>query len=447
MKTIVLFGAGQSATVLIEFLESNAAQEDWQIIVVDANLSLAESKITQPQYAKAVSFDILNESERSRYIKQADIVISMLPHALHIEVAKDCVRFQKNLLTASYADKAMQELQPEIEKKRLLFLCEMGLDPGIDHMSAKKIIDEIQFKGGTITSFTSHCGGLVAPESDDNPWHYKVSWNPGNIINAGKTGGHYKENGKEVFVTYNELFQNKNLVTIPGLDRLAWYPNRDSLHYTKIYGLENVPTFIRSTLRHPDFMSGWQQLIQLKFLDENIYYNTDGKSLQTLFTEHLQQQAFDDWTYAALAGRKLNATDQLFFEQFCFLGLTDNETKINAGKCSIIDIMRFAVVNKLKLFPTDKDMIVMLHQFTYECEGKKQELDSVLIAKGENNLRTAMAKTVGLPLGIAAKFILQGRIKMTGLQIPIAKEIYEPVLAALAIEGIVFRETYGAAKT
>ncbi|MCY7309158.1 MAG: saccharopine dehydrogenase NADP-binding domain-containing protein, partial [Chitinophagaceae bacterium] len=197
MKTILLFGAGKSATVLIDYLLENAITENWKVVVVDADLKLAQSKVGGSQRAMAVSFDINDTAERSKYIRHSDIVISLLPPGLHIKVAASCIEMSKNLLTASYLDEPIKSLQSAIENKKLLFLYEMGLDPGIDHMSAMKIIDEIHSKGGTVTSFQSHCGGLVAPESDDNPWHYKISWNPRNIIMAGKAGAHFRENGVE----------------------------------------------------------------------------------------------------------------------------------------------------------------------------------------------------------------------------------------------------------
>ena len=498
MKSILLFGAGKSATVLIDYLLENAIQEDWHLTVVDADLELAQSKIGKVQPATAVSFDISNTSERIRYIEKADIVISMLPPFLHIEVAKDCVAFQKNLLTASYVDDAIRELQPEIEKNKLLFLCEMGLDPGIDHMSAMKIIDEIHAKNGRVTSFQSHCGGLVAPESDDNPWHYKISWNPRNIIMAGKSGAHFKENGKEVILRYEELFTADRQVDIPDLGTLSWYPNRDSLSYTSLYGLEDAPTFIRTTLRHPDFMYGWKNVIDLKLVDEELQYATDGKTLQEVFKEHMDKNGFGEWltqqlsdrfeetkgmmetlmklmeaeneaeqtgkhipdtfmtadakgnleeveidevknTAASILAQKMHEAN-LTLKQLFFLGLDDKDTEVNKGLCSAADILQFAVERKLALRPYDKDMIVMLHEIEYELEGKKIVINSSLVVKGENNLRTAMAKTVGLPLGIAAKNILNGKIKLTGLHIPTVKEIYEPVLAELETYNVKFDE-------
>ncbi len=498
MKSVLLFGAGKSATVLIDYLLDTAITENWKIVVVDANLKLAQSKIGTSQKATAVSFDITNTAERGRFIKQADIVISLLPPFLHIEVARDCVKFQKNLLTASYVDDAIRELEHDISKNKLLFLCEMGLDPGIDHMSAMQIIDSIHAKGGSISSFKSHCGGLVAPESDDNPWHYKISWNPRNIIMAGKAGAHYKEQGVEKKLQYGELFNGDHIVEIPDLGVLSWYPNRDSLSYVPLYGLQDTTTFIRTTLRHPDFMYGWKNIIDLKLTDETPQYDTDGKTLSQVFKEHMDKYGFGEWLNEKLSERFaetrglmenlmklmeaeneatregdeipqtfMTADDSgnineigidevknqaaaylaqqmhqanLTLKQLFFLGLDDQDTMVNKGFCSAADILQFAVEKKLSLRPYDKDMIVMLHEFEYKIGNTESSISSSLVVKGENNLRTAMAKTVGLPLGIAAKLILQGKIRLTGLHIPTRKEIYEPVLKELEQLGVQFNE-------
>lgn len=499
MKTILLFGAGKSATVLIDYLLENSITENWKVFVVDADLKLAQSKIGSSTKVTAVSFDILNTNERSKYIKQADVVISLLPPTLHIEVAKDCVKFHKHLLTASYVDAEIRNLQPDIEKNKLLFLCEMGLDPGIDHMSAMQLINDIRARGGKITSFRSHCGGLVAPESDDNPWHYKISWNPRNIIMAGKAGAHYRENGEEIELKYDELFTAARLVDIPELGYYSWYPNRDSLSYTPLYGLEDTQTFIRTTLRHPDFMYGWKNVIDLKLVDETLQYDTDGKTLYEVFKEHMDKNGFGEWLNQKLTerfaetkglmetllklveaekeannegeeipGSFMTADDQgniqeieiddvknkaasflaqkmheanLTLKQLFFLGLDDQDTLVNKGRCSAADILQFAVEKKLSLRPYDKDMIIMLHEIAYTIGSQESVVRSSLVVKGENNLRTAMAKTVGLPLGIAAKLILNGKIKLTGLHIPTHKEIYDQVLKELERHDIRFHES------
>src|SRR5688500_8154705 len=303
MKNILLFGSGKSATVLIDYLLANAEKEKWQLILVDVNLKLAQSRIGVSAYGKALSFDINEGKETLEQISNADIVISLLPPTLHTVVAKNCVELGKNLLTASYINDEIRDLQPAIENKKLLFLCEMGLDPGIDHMSAMKIIDEIHAKGGEVTSFKSHCGGLVAPESDDNPWHYKISWNPRNIVLAGKSGAHFKEHGEEERLTYEELFTPDRLVEIPELGTLSWYPNRDSLSYNSLYGLQDAQTFIRTTLRHPDFMYGWKNVIDLRLTDETKQYQTDGKTLYQAFKEHMDNNGFGEWLNQKLTER------------------------------------------------------------------------------------------------------------------------------------------------
>ncbi len=498
MKKILLFGAGKSATILIDYLISNAEKEGWHLTVVDADINLAQSKIGLSPFGKAVSFDINNDADRSASISEADIVISLLPPSLHSIVAKTCIRLNKNLLTASYIDDEIRNLQPEIAGRQLLFLCEMGLDPGIDHMSAMKIFDKIRAEGGDIFSFRSHCGGLVAPESDDNPWHYKISWNPRNILLAGKSGAHYRENGEEKNVKYEELFTADRMVEIPEAGYFCWYPNRDSLSYAPLYGLENAKTFIRTTLRHPDFMFGWKNVIDLKLTDETPLYEMNGKTLMDFFKAHMEKNGFGDWLQKKLSERfdqtkelleklmelveaekeaedsggdvdkdfmvvgkdgnlqnmdlekiKTDAAEivahkmheaNLTLKQLFFLGMDDDETRVNKGFCSAADVMELALQKKLALQPQDKDMIIMLHEIGSEVKGHKSEIRSSLVVKGEDGLRTAMAKTVGLPLGIAAKFILNGTIQLTGLHIPTNKEIYEPVLKELEEHGIKFHE-------
>ena len=498
MKSILVFGAGKSATCLIEYLVKETASQNWQLTVADGNLALAQSKTGNSPHAKAVLVDVENEANRQSLIKEADIVISLLPPHLHILVAKDCVLFAKNLLTASYADADIKALQDGINEKQLLFLCEMGLDPGIDHMSAMQLIHRIKKEGGKIRSFRSHCGGLVAPESDDNPWHYKISWNPRNIVQAGMSGAAFKENGITRTMKYEELFDANRVVDIPELGYMAWYPNRDSLSYIPLYHLENSADFIRTTLRYPEFCFGWKNIIDLKLTDETVQYDTDGMSLQQFFKLHFDKNGFSDWLEKQLTDR-FSKTKQLLeklqqllevekgagalgkkeleefmmvddngelmdinldvvktkaaatvagqmheanlsMKQLFFLGMDDDETIINKGRCSALDVLQFSLEKKLALQPDDKDMIVMLHEFGYELNNRPHQLKSSLVVKGTDSLRTAMAQTVGLPLGIAAKLILLGKITLTGLHIPVVPEIYEPVLKELEEHGIVFTE-------
>lgn len=495
MKQILLFGAGKSATVLIDYLLSNSL---WNLTVVDGNLDLAVKKIGNAKNGKAVSFNISKADERAPYIQQADIVISLMPADLHFLIAEDCIRYKKNLLTASYVDDRMRSLKNAVEENGLLFLCELGLDPGIDHMSAKKMIDEIHEENGKIYSFMSHCGGLVAPESDDNPWHYKISWNPRNVVMAGKNGAIFRQDGEVKEIEYPDLFVCKRYVPVPDGEVLCWYPNRDSLSYIQKYDLTGCNTFIRTTLRHPDFMYGWKNIIELHLTDEKMLYETDGKSLAAFFKEHLDKNGFSEWLELKLQDQfkstknllaelvnlveleqkasekgmeqveefmvvddngdlkqididdlKVNAAAtladkmhdaSLTLKQLFYLGLDDEKTMINMGMCSAADVLQFALERKLALHSTDKDRIVMLHEIEFERSNKKYKSTSTLILDGEDEKNTAMAKTVGLPLGIAAKMILEGKIGLSGLHIPLIKEIYQPILDELEKHGIVFKE-------
>lgn len=424
MKTIVLIGAGKSATVLIDYLIAEAETNEWKFIIADSNRDLILAKTNHSPFAEAVQLDVLNEAERTKLIEKAHVVISMMPPALHFLIAKDCVEYRKHLLTASYLDDKMKSLQDEIIDRKLLFLCEMGLDPGIDHMSAMKIIDAIKNKGERITSFKSHCGGLIAPESDDNPWHYKISWNPRNIVMAGQSGAVYKENGETKTVKYADLFDVSNKIVFDGLNDLAFYPNRDSLSYIPTYKLPDASTFIRTTLRHVDFFKGWNAVVHAGLTNETDALDVNGLT-------------FKKWSEPVLPF--MNKENEAMLK---FLGFFADGTVPASAKTSA-DILQYLVETKLKMLPADKDMIVMLHEFEYESDGKDKKLKSCLVVKGEDSLRTAMAKTVGLPLGIAAKLILNNTIHLKGLHIPTAKEIYEPVLRELESAGIRFTETDG----
>lgn len=498
MRQILLFGAGKSATSLIEYFLVNAVAENWHLTVVDAVLETIEEKLGNSSHGRALAFDIKNDEKRKAVIEEADIVISLMPPSLHSLIAIDCLSAKKNLLTASYVDEKIKSLQQDIQSAGLLFLCEMGLDPGIDHMSAKKLIDEIHAEGGKITSFHSHCGGLVAPESDDNPWHYKISWNPRNVVLAGKAGAIFKQDGEIKELAYEDLFAEKRYVAIPQHEPLCWYPNRDSLSYIPLYGLQETDTFVRTTLRHPDFIYGWKNLIDLKLTTEEKIYRTDGKSLLQFFKEHMELNGFSDWLQqklheqfdstktllselvnlvkleeeaakkgiepvdefmmvddkgdlqnididylkisaaATLADRMHDAN--LTLKQLFFLGMDDETTVLDLGQCSAADVLQFALEKKLMLRPGDKDIVVMLHEINYKVGGEKFKAVSSLLQQGDDDRHTAMSKTVGLPLAIATKLILNGQLNVKGLHIPVIKEIYEPVLQELAKNGIQFTE-------
>ncbi len=430
---ILIIGAGKSATVLIQYLQQKAVENDWYIILADGDAHTAEKKWNNAPNGNAIGVDIENELERKKLVQNADIVVSMLPANLHFLVAKDCLEFKKPLFTASYVDDNMRSIASEIEAKNLLFLCEMGLDPGIDHMSAMAIIDEIHQKGGKITSFKSHCGGLVAPESDDNPWHYKISWNPRNIILAGKAGAIYLENGENVNKAYGQIFAQTPIVEVNGVGPLAYYPNRNSLSYIDTYKLHGVNDFVRTTLRYPAFCAGWDAIVQLQLTDETAIAITPQTTVKNWFEQHIQAKELEDQLAKFLQ-------DPALKQQLEFIGLFES-TLIPVQYNSNATILQWLLEGKWKLEPTDKDLVVMLHEIEYSIGSRQFKIDSSMVLTGDDAIHTAMAKTVGLPLAMGVCAYLKGEIKMNGLHIPIDARIYKPILKTLAQEGIVFQET------
>lgn len=437
MKTILLFGAGKSASCLIDYLGKSCDENHWELLVCDANISLAKSKIHNYASASAISFDVSDTVKRHELVSKASLVISMLPPAFHFLVAQDCVLFSKNLLTASYIDEKIKSLKNEIEKKQILFLGEMGLDPGIDHMSAMKMINEIKKEGGQISSFKSHCGGLVSPESDDNPWHYKITWNPANVVSAGSAGAVYLDQGKKIEIPYSQIFNDeKNVIDVPGLFPLAWYANRNSLSYTDTYELHDVATFIRTTLRYPAFCRGWNKIVKLKLTSK---IDTDEIKDCTTIKEWFNLKKGKLFSADKNHVHKNQFFDSEFSNQITYLGLDRNEI-IPPLLTNSAAILQWILEKELVMKSHDKDMIVMLHEIQFSINGTHKKRRSCLIVKGDDQVNTAMAKTVGLPLGIAAKLILQNEIKLIGLHIPVIAEIYEPVLKELELNGIKFNE-------
>lgn len=441
MQTVLIAGAGKSSAYLIDYMLQHAKQK-WRVIVMDANAEMIAEKLGGHPKGEAAVIDIFNEQDRQAMVRQADIVLSLMPHNLHYLLAQDCVKFGKNLITSSYVSDEIKALDEAAKKAGILMMCEMGLDPGIDHMSANAIIHGVQRVAGTLVSFKSFCGGLVAPESDDNPWHYKISWNPRNILLAGKAGAVWLEQGKQHELTYEQLYTNSKKIKVDDIGALSYYPNRDSLKYLELYHLPDVKTFMRATLRHPLFMKGWEVIVRAQLTDETDSY------------------AMDNTTYASWLAKKLTvANDEQLkrhfkekyevedkeMKQLEWLGLFDNRrVSTAAALLSSADILQTLIEEKWKLRALDKDMVVMQHQVDYERKGTLIKIKSTLVVKGENRQYSVMAKTVGLPMAILAKKILLGELNIKGLQgvqIPTMPEIYVPVMKELKKHGIEFIET------
>lgn len=441
MQNILVIGAGRSASSLINYLLTHSVKENWSVTVGDVSLELVKQKTAGHANARAIQFDINNDVQREEEIKRADIVISMLPASMHMNVAKDCVKFKKHLATASYVSKEMKELDEEAKAAGIILMNEIGLDPGIDHASAMKVIDHIHEQGGELTSFQSFCGGLVAPECNDNPWGYKFSWNPRNVVLAGQGTAQFIEDGQYKYIPYNRLFTQICTIEMDGYGTFDAYANRDSLSYRKIYNLEKIPTMLRGTLRMPGYCKAWNVFVKLGLTDDSYKIEaSDTLTYKQLLEAFLPQgkQSVKEKLVAFMG----NEIDAEVLSKIEWLGIMEDR-KIRLKDATPAQILQDLLEEKWLLKENDKDMIVMQHEFEYKLNGKNKKITSSLVVKGEDQTYTAMAKTVGLPLAISAKLILQEKIKARGVTIPTTKEIYEPVLAELESLGVKFVEKEG----
>lgn len=440
MKNILLIGAGRSTQSLVDYLSSHAIDSDWYITICDRDIKLAEKRAGSHERLKAISLDITNDAERSEAIQKVDLVISMLPAHMHVPVAEDCVRFQKHMVTASYVSDQMNALHDKAVEAGVVLMNEIGVDPGIDHLSAMKVLDEIRAEGGEMTIFESFTGGLVAPESDDNPWGYKFSWNPRNVVLAGAGGAvKFKQEGLYKYIPYHQLFRRTEFIDIPKYGRFEGYANRDSLRYRSVYGLENIPTIYRGTLRRPGFCRAWDVFVKLGMTDDS--YQLEGVSEMThrSFLNTFLGYNPNDSVELKLMHYLQIPQDSELMEKLEWLDIF-KETPVGLDKATPAQVLQHILEKKWTMKPDDKDMIVMWHKFGYILNGERKMIESHMITKGENAEATSMAKTVGLPVGIATRFILEGKIITPGVHLPITKEIYEPMLEELAANGIVFHE-------
>ncbi len=439
MVKILIIGAGRSTVSLIDYLLRNSSVNDWKITVADVDIKLAQEKVSNHPNGKAITFDIKNEEKRRLVILEHDLVISMLPAFMHGDVARDCVEFGKHLATASYVSADMKELDNEAKKKNIILLNECGLDPGIDHASAMKLIDEIKHEGGDIISFKSYCGGLVAPESNDNPWGYKFSWNPRNVILAGQGTAQYLRDGTLKFIPYNRLFTQTDVIEMDGYGKFDAYANRDSISYIESYGLENIKTMVRGTLRQHGYCKAWNVFVKLGLTDDSSKISNANDltytSLLSSFLPSGKGNLKDRLKEFMGAGWDAEIEKQMdYLELF-----SDKNIMIAEGTPA--QLLQALLEEKWKLKPNDKDMIVMQHQFEYTLPGKNiQKLNSSLVVIGKDENHTGMALTVGLPLAITVKNFLTKQFNLSGVQIPTKKEIYLPLLKELEENKIIFTE-------
>jgi saccharopine dehydrogenase (NADP+, L-glutamate forming) len=441
MTHILILGAGRSATDLISYLLDLAPQKDWKITVGDFNKDLAVQKVNGHSHGEAIFFDVNDEELVEKYVGSASIVASFLPAHMHVIVAQSCLKHKAHMVTASYITKEMKALDEEAKEAGLILLNEMGADPGLDHMSAMQQIDAIKAKGGKIISFKSYTGALIAPRSNDNPWGYKFTWAPMNVILAGQGGtARYVRDNKFRYLPYHRLFSITDTVAVPGAyGELEAYANRDSLPYRAKYNLEEVPTLIRGTLRVKGYCEAWNALVQLGLTDHSYKI------------ERANESTYAEWLNAYLPYKRdpnLEVATAQFLdtelfsplmERLRYLGLFSDQ-KIPLEKASPAEILLDLLSKKWVFKTSDTDLLVMVHEFGYELNGKTYLHKTGLAYEGLDHEHTAISRTVGLPAGIAIKLILEGVIQTPGAYIPVREEVYAPVLAELDEIGIHFEE-------
>ena len=442
VKKILVIGAGRSTLSLISYLLNKAEEYDWFIEVCDLNVELAKKKIGSNKRAKATKADISDAITRVKLVSSCDIVISMLPAHMHIPIATDCIALQKHMVTASYISKEMQALNERAKEVGVVIMNEIGVDPGIDHLSAMKLIDGIRDAGGEIKIFESFTGGLVAPESEgDNPWKYKITWNPRNVVLAGSGSAvKFKQEGKYKYIPYHRLFRRTEIVDINGHGRFEGYANRDSLKYRHEYGLDDIPTIYRGTLRRLGFCRAWDVFVQLGMTDDSyVLENSEFMTNREFVNTFLPFNPHDSVELKMMHYLGIPHDSEIMYK-LEWLGMFDGDAKTGLIKVTPAQILEEILKVKWALEPTDKDMIVMYHKVGYVLNGEKKMVESSMVSIGKDAEETAMARTVGLPVGMATKLILTGEINTPGVHIPISKEIYEPMLRELASHGIVFKE-------
>ena len=442
MRKILIIGAGRSASSLIQYLLNHSEQEKLHLIIADLSVELALQKSNNHPNSTAIALDINNIEERQVQIKNADIVISMLPAHMHLDVAKDCISFKKNMVTASYVSEAMQNLDEEVKSNNLIFMNEIGLDPGIDHMSAMKVIDEIRSIGGKMILFESFCGGLVAPESDNNLWNYKFTWAPRNVVLAGQGGAaKFIQEGKYKYIPYHKLFRRTEFLHVEGYGKFEAYANRDSLKYRSVYGLDDVLTLYRGTIRRVGFSKAWNMFVQLGMTDDTyIMENSENMTYREFINSFLPYHPTDSVEIKTRLQLGVEQ-DDIKWDKLVELDLFNPNKKVGLKNATPAQILEYILSESWKLQKNDKDMIVMYHKFGYELNGIKKQIDSKMVCIGDDQTYTAMAKTVGLPVAIACLQILNGNIKIKGVQLPIQKEVYKPILEELEKYGVIFKET------
>lgn len=435
MKRILVIGAGRTSSSLIKYLLGKSPENDWYVTIADQSLDAAEQKAGDHPRARAIKFNVMDDEERSVQISKADIVVSLLPETHHVHLIKDCIRQRAHLVTASYSSSEMSSYNEQVKDVGLIFLNEMGLDPGIDHMDTMRLISKIKNIGGNLISLKSFGGGLIAPGSDDNPWGYKITWNPMNVVLAGMASARYVKEGKLKIVPYNRLFLDTHIVDIPGAGKYEAYPNRDSIKYRRIYNIPKIPNVFRGSLRKPGFCKGWNALVQIGLTDNRYIVPDSHKLTYNEWLSFYLQKKNGVHTKQALANFLAESNGSDIVSKVEWLGLLSDE-KIKLKDATPSEILLDLLQKKWEFKEEDIDMVILHTEVEYELEKRIEKIVSSFVVKGEPGFKTAMSSTVGLPMGIAVNLILNNKLREKGVIIPIYPDIYKPALKELAELGI-----------
>ena len=437
MKKVLILGAGLVSRPHVNYLLD---QPDFLVTVASRTVSKAEKLVGDHPRGKALSLNVKNDAMLEKLVSENDLAVSLLPYTYHVKVAKLCLKHQKNMVTTSYVSDEMNALDEEAKKAGLLILNEIGVDPGIDHMSAMRVINNVKNEGGKISSFKSYCGGLPAPEANTNPWGYKFSWSPRGVVMAGKNSAKFLMDNKITDIPGPELFANHWEVDIPGFGKLEAYPNRNSVPYRNIYNIDDTNTMFRGTLRYPGWCITIKKIVDIELLDDEKEYNLEGRTYAD-FMKNLLNISESDNLKKTLAEKWEMDESSDAIHRMDWIGLLGNE-KIGLEKGTAMDIFCKILLDKLKYDSGERDLLVLHHEFLAEYPEKKQKITSTMIDYGIPNGDSSMSRTVGLPGAIAVKLILNGEIKAKGVKIPVEPQIYEPVLKELELQNIICKEVY-----
>jgi len=442
MKQILVLGAGLSATYLIEKLLAQSAANNWFITVAEKNLSLAEKAVARHPNGAAIPFDINNAELRATHIKKADIVVNMLPPVFQVMIAADCVHYGRHMISASYQSREMNDLNMDAVRKKVLILTEMGLDPGIDHMMAISLIEEVRERGGKIKAFKSYGGAIPAPDSLTNPLKYFITWNPRNIVMAGEHGAQYLEKGKVKLVPLHGVFQDSWGIDVKGLGVMEVYPNRESMSYRSLFDIQYADTIIRGTIRYPGWCETWSQIVKLGIPNENLTISvTEGMTYRDFVELFIPiEVSGSDLEQRVAYYLGINPTGTIM-SNLKWLGLF-SEKPLKSNCRTPAEVMIDLVKDKLVVNEGSRDMVVLINELYafFEDTQKKEKITQTFIEKGDAEGHTAITRTVGLPLSIGVKLILSGDLTITGCHLPTHRAIYIPTLQALKKEGLVFQK-------